>query len=667
MRVPEQGLDHRQVDPGLGQRGAERVPQRVRVRRRAPRPGPGGSGRSCAARPGSAAGPDARPWPPRTTRSRWSPGVRPAGRSAPSRRPGRRPGPGVPARPCRSPAPSPGRCPHRPPSGPAPRPSAARRTASTRRSPGPATSAGSPAARMLPRRPGRGAAARGSRTRNADRGCGRARCPSSPSRCPGATRRAAAPVGIGFGAVGSRIARNANSPLTAASRRFTVAAANPSRAPPAGIASTPAAPRGVLALRQAARNRSSDFGVDLVEPPVLLGQPAQQRQQVERVAPPRPGRVVAVAQIPQVVVDQPDVIAVRAGQHPAVVPPLDPQLDHRRHETCINQQTGQRGKHPAHHGVSHQHRERLAGKRRHHLHLLRETDDRRRARRPAPTTRDRRRARRSPAEARRAGRSGKSKDSRDDLPQVVIGMAVTRDGIPVRVWCWPGNTTDSALIRKVKDDMRDWTLRRLVWVADRGFSSAANRRLPDPRRRALHPRREAALRPTPRPPPRCPGRAATSTVADNLRVKEVKVADTERFVICHNPDRPTRPRSATRRSPIRAQLDRIAQRAAGPGSGPTAARHHHGCGRTAQGRTGCRARGGRARQGRAARCANTPPWTGTCASPRAGCSASTRRRSPPRRTWTGSTCCAARTRTCRPRTSRWATSSSWRSNAAGGT
>lgn len=28
---------------------------------------------------------------------------------------------------------------------------------------------------------------------------------------------------------------------------------------------------------------------------------------------------------------------------------------------------------------------------------------------------------------------GKSKDSRDDLPQVVVGMAVTRDGIPVRV------------------------------------------------------------------------------------------------------------------------------------------------------------------------------------------------------------------------------------------
>src|SRR5438477_4517416 len=54
-------------------------------------------------------------------------------------------------------------------------------------------------------------------------------------------------------------------------------------------------------------------------------------------------------------------------------------------------------------------------------------------------------------------------------------MAVTRDGIPVRIWCWPGDTADSALIRQVKDDMRDWTLARVVWVDDRGFTSAANR------------------------------------------------------------------------------------------------------------------------------------------------------------------------------------------------
>jgi hypothetical protein len=45
------------------------------------------------------------------------------------------------------------------------------------------------------------------------------------------------------------------------------------------------------------------------------------------------------------------------------------------------------------------------------------------------------------------------------------------------MWCWPGNTGDQALIRQVRDDMRDWTLSKIVWVADSGFSSQANRYL----------------------------------------------------------------------------------------------------------------------------------------------------------------------------------------------
>jgi hypothetical protein len=70
---------------------------------------------------------------------------------------------------------------------------------------------------------------------------------------------------------------------------------------------------------------------------------------------------------------------------------------------------------------------------------------------------------------------GHSKDHRGDLPQVVIAMAVTRDGVPVRCWTFPGDTADTAIIRTVKDDLGGWGLRRLVWVADRGFASAANR------------------------------------------------------------------------------------------------------------------------------------------------------------------------------------------------
>src|SRR5690242_13459543 len=67
---------------------------------------------------------------------------------------------------------------------------------------------------------------------------------------------------------------------------------------------------------------------------------------------------------------------------------------------------------------------------------------------------------------------GHSKDHREDRPQVVIGMAVTRGGIPIRTWCWPGNTADVTMIAQVRADLRDWRLTRMVWVTDRGFASA---------------------------------------------------------------------------------------------------------------------------------------------------------------------------------------------------
>jgi transposase len=71
-------------------------------------------------------------------------------------------------------------------------------------------------------------------------------------------------------------------------------------------------------------------------------------------------------------------------------------------------------------------------------------------------------------------RYGHSKDHRADLPQIVIGLAVTREGIPVRVWVWPGNAGDHQVLPQVKDDLRGWRLGRVVTVVDRGFSSEQN-------------------------------------------------------------------------------------------------------------------------------------------------------------------------------------------------
>jgi hypothetical protein len=151
-------------------------------------------------------------------------------------------------------------------------------------------------------------------------------------------------------------------------------------------------------------------------------------------------------------------------------------------------------------------------------------------------------------------RYGHSKDRRGDLPQVVIGLAVTREGIPVRVWVWPGNTNDHTVLPQVKDDLRGWRLGRVVTVVDRGFSSAENlayltragghwiagERLRDGRGDHT----QVLSR---------PGRYAT--VRDNLRVKEVRLDGDEqrRFIVCHNPDEATRAKA--RRDQMLARLE----------------------------------------------------------------------------------------------------------------
>jgi Transposase DDE domain len=150
---------------------------------------------------------------------------------------------------------------------------------------------------------------------------------------------------------------------------------------------------------------------------------------------------------------------------------------------------------------------------------------------------------------------GKSKDHRPDLPQVVVGMAVTRTGIPVRCWCWPGNTSDQALLCQVKDDLRDWTLGRVVWVADRGCTSAANRRylqragghyiLGEKLRSGSAEATQALAR-----------QGRYQHVADNLQVKEVRVPDAgDRFVVCFNPDQAGRDRATRER--LVAQLAEV--------------------------------------------------------------------------------------------------------------
>ena len=172
---------------------------------------------------------------------------------------------------------------------------------------------------------------------------------------------------------------------------------------------------------------------------------------------------------------------------------------------------------------------------------------------------------------------GHSKDHRPDLPQVVIGLAVTREGIPVRVWCWPGNTNDMSVIGEVKDGLRGWRLGRVVTVVDRGFSSDENLRyltragghwIAGERMRDGSPDAQAALS----------RQGRYQTVRDHLRVKEVHVGEGDaatRFIICHNPTEAERERAQRDETiaRLRAELERIERQRAKAKSEKAAAVH----------------------------------------------------------------------------------------------
>jgi Transposase DDE domain len=139
---------------------------------------------------------------------------------------------------------------------------------------------------------------------------------------------------------------------------------------------------------------------------------------------------------------------------------------------------------------------------------------------------------------------GHSKNGRFDAPQIVIGLAVTRDGLPVRHWIFPGNTVDVTTVEQVKRDLQGWQLSRCVFVGDAGMVSRSNLEtlargggkyilcMP------IHRGGEVAQHVISRP-----GRY--QKVAENLEVKEVTVGEGERrrrYVVCYNAEEAARQR-----------------------------------------------------------------------------------------------------------------------------
>ena len=150
---------------------------------------------------------------------------------------------------------------------------------------------------------------------------------------------------------------------------------------------------------------------------------------------------------------------------------------------------------------------------------------------------------------------GKSKNGRSDAAQVLVGLAVTREGFPVRHWVFPGNTVDVTTVAKVKEDLKGWRLNRCVFVGDAGMVSAENLRalargggryiVCMPVHRGGEVDTEVISR-----------RGRYRAVAGNLQVKEVVVGEGERrrrYVVCFNPREAERQRH--HRTAVLAELE----------------------------------------------------------------------------------------------------------------
>jgi hypothetical protein len=163
---------------------------------------------------------------------------------------------------------------------------------------------------------------------------------------------------------------------------------------------------------------------------------------------------------------------------------------------------------------------------------------------------------------------GKAKNKRNDVPQVIVGLAMTRDGLPVRSWVFRGDTVDVETVAQVKADLRGWKLTRSVFVGDAGLVSEANLRalaagggkyilcMP------VKPGNEVSDDVLARP-----GRYRT--VASNLAVKEVVIGAGERrrrYVVCCNAEEAKRQQA--HRAQILAELEAVlpALQAAGTGA-----------------------------------------------------------------------------------------------------
>jgi transposase len=138
-------------------------------------------------------------------------------------------------------------------------------------------------------------------------------------------------------------------------------------------------------------------------------------------------------------------------------------------------------------------------------------------------------------------------------PQVVVALAVTPEGLPVKSWVFPGNTADVSTVERVRSDLRGWNLNRAIFVADSAMNSKNNREeLARACGKYLLATRMASISEVKHEVLGKRGRY--HVIRDNLHAKEVIVGDGERrrrYILCYNP------KEAERQKRHRAEIVRF--------------------------------------------------------------------------------------------------------------
>ncbi len=130
-------------------------------------------------------------------------------------------------------------------------------------------------------------------------------------------------------------------------------------------------------------------------------------------------------------------------------------------------------------------------------------------------------------------------------PQIVIALAVTKDGIPIRSWVFSGNTSDVTTIEQIKKDLQGWKLGRALFVGDAGFNSTKSRKvlakacgtyLLATRMSSVKEIKEEVLS----------KKGRYTGLGENLQAKEVVVGgagvEARRYILCYNPKQAERQR-----------------------------------------------------------------------------------------------------------------------------